>query len=66
MRYGIISFLLGITLTCNAQNSYFISPEGDNQDQGTINKPFATLQAALDEISAKRFSGDTSVIDVFF
>jgi len=65
MKCGFVFFLLGISLTIYAQDTYYISPRGNDNDKGTINKPLATLEAALTRISEKRLHGDTTLVDVF-
>ena len=66
MKYGFVFFLLGISLTIHAQDKYYISPGGNDNDQGSISKPFSTLGAALDVISERRLQGDTMLIDIIF
>lgn len=42
---------LGVSAADNAKvNAFYIAPDGNDQNDGSINSPFATLEAARDAV----------------
>ncbi|MDY7396894.1 right-handed parallel beta-helix repeat-containing protein [Aureibaculum sp. 2210JD6-5] len=56
--YLVLLFLLS---SCQNEDSYFVSPDGNDTHIGTnLESPFANIQKALETIVAKRVSGSRS------
>lgn len=53
-KHAIIGLLI-LTWNYMYSNAYYVAPNGNNNDPGTIEKPFATIQKAHDMVQA----GDT-------
>lgn len=57
----LIIFMLIINITFSAD--FFISPKGDDNNPGTINSPFLTLEKARDTLrSSKKLKNETTTI----
>lgn len=63
LRFALISFCLIISSNAFSQSSinYFVSPNGNDKNPGTIKKPFATIEAARDAV---RKLGDKTTQDI--
>ena len=61
-RKSIIALLVGLsTLTIQAQ-TYFVSPIGNDQNSGTKEKPFATLEKARDAVRKTHKAGAEATV----
>ncbi|SHF97743.1 Right handed beta helix region [Mariniphaga anaerophila] len=47
-----------VLFSCSESTSVFVSPAGNDKNSGTLEKPFLTIQKALDVVREKRMSGN--------
>lgn len=55
MKTVFTGLILGLSLTASAQSNYYVSPTGNNTNNGSLSKPWKTLQFSLSTMAA----GDT-------
>ena len=71
-RNSFIGFLLSllcllcmISTVALAQNTYIVSPNGDDHNDGRLALSFSTLQTTFNQVSQRRVNQDTARISIF-
>lgn len=61
----IIGVILISLISCGKAEIYYISPNGNDSNNGSKQAPFANLETALDQISIKRKNGNNELVTIF-